>query len=121
MRNTLLIAIMLTAGCANYRPLIDTRGVDMSGYEANLAECQAYARSENPAASAAGGLVTGAAIGAAIGAIAGAFVGAADSGAAMGAALGGAQGVVAGGAGSAETQKEIIQRCLSGRGYSVLR
>ncbi len=45
----LVLTVTALAGCAtnqmgaNYRPIIDTRGVDFNRFEADLRECQQYA------------------------------------------------------------------------------
>jgi len=112
---TLTLAVALVAGCAhtgqNYRPIVDTTS---ERYEQDLRECQAFAAQRMDAAQ-----------GAAAGALLGALLGAVLSRAAGGSGnRGAATGAVAGGtafAGQAEnSQRSIIKRCLTGRGYSVL-
>lgn len=100
--------------------MVDMKGVDSARYEQDLTECRAYAEQVSPAREAVVGAGLAAALGAAIGAIAGAFGGSAGSGAATGAAIGGVTGTAAGGAGGVSEQKQIIDRCLAGRGYNVL-
>lgn len=105
------------AGCAveRYRPLTDS-GVSMGSYEADLADCQQLA-AQRPAAQQAAG---GAAVGAVLGAVLAAAVGLRGNDvarvAAWGAANGGVQGAVYG---SAE-QRDIVDRCMAGRGYNVV-
>ena len=120
MMKTVIVLTVLLTGCASYRPIVDTQNVDLNNYEADLIQCQQYAKGINPAESALGGALAGATFGAAIGAIAGAFTGDVGRGAAVMASLTGAQGAAQGAASGAETQKTIIRRCLAGRGYSVL-
>ena len=122
MKSTLIILILsLTVGCATYQPIIDRQTItDQAKYERDLAECQAYAQQIDPAGNAVAGAVGGAAVGAALGAIVGAFFGVAGDGAALGAALGGAQGTMAGAGGSMQAQRDIVIRCMQGRGYRVL-
>lgn len=104
-------------GGAHYRPIVDTKGVDLNRYEADLRECQSYATQTAGAAESA---ATGAAAGALFGAVVAAAGGrsynrtsSAGIGAVTGAAGAGLQG---------ETdQRNIIRRCLSGRGYRVLQ
>ena len=117
-----VILILCVAGCATYRPTVDTRGVDMNRYESDLAECQKYAEKVSPGKTA----LAGAGVGAALGAVIGVIVGVAfnvDPGdmAGFGAALGGFQGAVTGGAEAGMSQMDIIKRCMAGRGYVVLR
>ena len=116
----LSMAIIL-AGCAtsgsNYRPIIDTKNVDMNRYEVDLVECQQYAKQVAGAAqSAAVGAVAGAAFGAILAAAAGSRY---DRGASA------RVGAIAGAAGAAadgeKSQRDIIRSCMSGRGYSVLQ
>ncbi len=117
-----LTAAMLIAGCAqSYDPIVDTKGVDQARYEQDLAECRQYAEQVSPAGEAAAGGVLGAAFGAALGAVIGAFSGSAGRGAAIGAATGGVTGTAGGAVGGVEGQKDVIDNCLRGRGYSVLR
>jgi len=113
------LALTILAGCAgsNYRPMVDGRGVNSTKYESDLRDCQAYAEQ-----------LPGAGVGAGVGAIAGAVFGAALAAAAgrgydrdATARVGALTGAV-GGAASGETdQRDVIRRCMSGRGYSVLR
>jgi len=115
------LLLVVTSSCATYRPIVDQRSIrDVQQYQFDLAECQSYAQQIDAGASAGAGMITGAAIGAGLGAIVGAFFGRAGDGAAMGAALGGAQGVTQGAAYGAATQRDIVIRCLQGRGYTVL-
>lgn len=113
-------AFSLLAGCAttgtgsNFRPIVDNKGVDLNRYEADLQECQAYAKSTpNAGKSAAGGAAAGAALGLAL-ALIGGDKKLASAGA--GAVVGGAVGASAG----EGSQRNIIKNCLKGRGYKVL-
>ncbi len=111
----------LITGCtttgtgSNFRPIVDNKGVDLNRYEADLQECQAYAKSTpNAGKSGAGGAAVGAAIGLAL-ALIGGDKKLASAGA--GAVVGGALGASAGEA----SQRDIIRNCLKGRGYKVLK
>jgi outer membrane lipoprotein SlyB len=115
-------AIVFLSGCAassgaNYRPLIDSKGVDFNKYESDLRECQSYATQ-----------TAGAGESAVVGALAGAVFGAVLAGAAgnrydkkasarVGAVTGAAGGAVEG----ERDQRTVINRCLAGRGYQVLK
>lgn len=105
-------------GCAGaqYRPVVDTQGVDMTHYNADLADCHAYAATVQPADHAAAGAVAGAIVGTVIGALFGL------RGQSLARVAG--TGAVAGGAGSGaratQTQVEIVRNCMAGRGYRVL-
>lgn len=111
----LAVAVLLVSGCATHVPVVDTKGVDMNAYTADLGECQKYAEQINPAATAAAG--------AGAGVLFGALLGAAIGGRGMagyGAQIGAVQGVGVGAAGGAGKQVQIINNCMSGRGYRVL-
>lgn len=117
MRNAFtLAALVVLTGCAAHRPIVDMKGVDQAKYETDLKECQQYA-------DEALGIGSGAAIGAVAGAVLGEVLARAGGGmrqrgqiAGAGAVLGGASGAAAG----AKQQRQVVQRCLSGRGYNVL-
>lgn len=117
-RSTFVITALLLAGCANtgakYRPIIDSKNVDLNRYEADLSECQSYAEQK-------GGAAEKAAIGAGAGAVLGgvlAAVGNGDKGSAS--RVGGVMGAVSGATSGEQSQRSIIKRCLIGRGYKVL-
>ena len=102
---------------ANYRPIVDTKGVDFNRYENDLRECQAYAlQTASAAESAAAGAVAGAVLGALL-------AGAAGSNYSKGrtARVGALSGAVGAGAEGERNQRTIINRCLAGRGYKVLQ
>lgn len=102
---------------ANYRPIIDSKGVDFNKFESDLKECQQYAHQTASAAqSAAAGAIAGALIGAALAAAAGSNY---DRNAS--ARVGAVSGALGAGAEGETNQRTIIRRCLSGRGYSVLQ
>ena len=114
------MAAILT-GCAttgtgsNFRPIVDNKGVDLNRYEADLLECQEYAKkTPNAGKSGAGGAAVGAALGLAL-ALIGGDKKLASAGA--GAVVGGAVGASAG----ETSQRDIIRNCLTGRGYKVLK
>ncbi|MGS1115779.1 glycine zipper family protein [Castellaniella sp. UC4442_H9] len=117
-RVILAVLCAAIAGCASYRPVVDTQGVDPAQYEKDLKECQAYAKQVNPGAQAGVGM----ALGAVLGALLGAAVGGNNAGyyAGVGAASGAVTGGAYGAAGGAGDQKTIIVRCLMYRGYRVL-
>ena len=114
---------LVVSGCATtgagsqYRPIIYKRGVDFNKFEVDLAQCQEYALNQPSAATgAAAGAVAGAAFMALLAAVAGSKY---DAGAA--ARVGGVTGAVSGAAGAETDKREIIRKCLRGRGYSVLK
>lgn len=110
-----LIAILIATsfGCATYRPIVDTKGVDMAAYESDLKECRSYAQQVDPGANAAAGAVGGAVFGVLVSALLG---GSRNYGAAVGAT----SGMSAGAGASARAQIAIVRNCMAGRGYRVL-
>jgi hypothetical protein len=118
--NVRLVAIsaglIALAACAAPRPLVDTRGVDPAKFEQDMRECQAYAeQSYGPGTGAAAGAIAGAILGELLARTGG---GMRQRGqlAGAGAVLGGASGAGAG----VQEQRQIVSRCLAGRGYNVL-
>lgn len=115
----------LLAGCAGaprgmgagYRPMIDNRNVDMNRYESDLRDCQAYATQTAGAGETA---VAGAAAGAVLGAVLAAAAGSGYS-RNRSARVGAVSGAIGGAAAGENDQRNIIRRCMSGRGYSVLQ
>ena len=114
--SVLLVSLSL-GGCvaAPYRPVVDS-GVSRGDYDADLNDCQQLA-AQRPVAANAGG---GAAVGAIFGALLGAAVGLRGSDVARVAAWGAANGGVNGAAYGVAEQREIIARCMAGRGYNVV-
>lgn len=121
----LLASVLVVSGCAtpnrgfgdNYRPIVDMHGVDQVRYAQDLNDCQNYASQERGAGeSAVAGAVAGALVGALIQAASGSRY-SRNRGAAVGGVVGGLAG-----AGEGETsQRGIVTRCLSLRGYRVLK
>lgn len=116
-----VLAVALTAGCAtsgaNYRPIIDTQGVDMNRYEADLRSCQQYAlQAAGAGESAAAGAAAGAVFGALLAAAAGHGYDRSAS-----ARVGALTGAVGAGSQGETNQRNIIRQCLAGRGYRVLQ
>lgn len=96
---------------------MDSRGENGARYESDLAECQQYATQRAGAAdSAVAGAVFGALLGVVLLAAGGGRGGYGNEIAAVGAITGGLQGAAQG----EGTQRDIIRRCLGGRGHSVL-
>lgn len=115
MRRILLggVLLALTACSGATGPIIDTKGVDMSKYQTDRTECEAYAQQVSTGTAVAKGAAGGAAVGAAVGAIAG---GDAAKGAGIGAVTGGAESARI----SDEEKADVVNNCLRGRGYKVL-
>jgi len=95
--------------------IIDTKGVDMSQYHADLSDCEEYAQQVSVGEKAAAGAAKGAVVGGAIGAIFDGSRGARHVGGSA-AVLGGARGAQEGW----NEQDRVMARCMSGRGYRVL-
>lgn len=109
-------AIALTHGCAAYRPITDMQGVNPAQYEADLRDCQSMAGQVSPGGQA----VSGAVIGGALAAIMGGILCGRDC-AAIGAGIGAVHGSASGAADGAGGQVQVVTRCMSGRGYMVLK
>lgn len=107
------LSFVLVCGCAAHpEPIVDTKGVDMSVYEADLAECSAYGDQIQAGEGVAKGAAGGAVVGAAAGAISG------DAG--KGAGYGGIWGATRSGLSADREKQMVVKRCLRGRGYKVL-
>ena len=107
--------LVLTACTTTDEIIIDQKGVNMSAYQQDLAECQGYASGVKKEEKAARGAASGAVVGGLIGGITGGGSGAAK-GAGVGAVGGGARGANEG----ERSEVQVVKRCLSGRGYRVL-
>lgn len=104
----------------DYQPIVDMKGVDVIEFQSDLSECKEYAAQIDAAGCAIAGVLIGAAAGAVSGAIIGNAFGNTSGGAQLGAA-GGVLGGAGGGVVSAErAQERVVQRCLVGRGYTLL-
>ncbi len=115
------LSILLTS-CASNRGLpgdsgviVDTKGVDMSAYQQDMAECQALADQVPVGERAATGAVVGAVVGGTIGAIVGD-----GRGAERGAGVGAVSGTLRGASSGLSEEDQVLKRCLQGRGYRVL-
>jgi len=99
----------------SYRPVIDPAVCSDCDYASDLRQCQGISESNtnyasNTISSAAAGAATGAILGAVLGLDVGTL------------AAGGATGGTIGGLGNeAIASRQMIARCMQGRGYSVLR
>lgn len=123
----LLLALIGSTACSGkaHRPLVDfaaSPGKTQPTYERDLVDCRQYAESISTGSSAARGGAGGAIFGGILSGLVGAIIGG-DIGtsAAAGAAVGAVGGTVGGAASAGRTQEEIINNCMRGRGYSVLR
>ena len=104
----------------DYRPIVDMKGIDVVEFQTDLAECKEYAAQIDAGGSALAGALLGAAAGAAGGAIIGSAFGNTSGGAQFGAAGGALSGAGGGGVSAQRAQENVVQRCLAGRGYTLL-
>jgi outer membrane lipoprotein SlyB len=111
----LLVPFIVIACTTTDEIIIDEKGVNMSAYRQDLAECRGYSSAVKTEEKAVRGAASGAVVGGAIGAITG---GADDAarGAGVGAVGGGARGINEG----EKTEVKVVKRCLRGRGYRLL-
>lgn len=118
MKQLILLGGLLSlAACGSLRdePIVDTRGVNPGQYQADLADCEAYADQVRAGRKVVGGAAAGAVFGGVIGAVAGNSR-TAERAAGVGAVVGGARGA----GDTARERERVVRRCLSGRGYRVL-
>ena len=112
----LIVAVLSAVGCTTTDEIIiDQKGVDMTRYQRDLAECREYASGVRTGEKAARGAASGAVVGGLIGAVVGDSSDA-QEGAGVGAITGGAKGVSQG----EREQVKVVKNCLRGRGYRVL-
>lgn len=104
----------------DYRPIVDTKGIDLLAYEKDVSECKEFAAKIDPSSEIFAQAMTGAIAGAAVGAVVGYSVGQTSYGTQTGMAYGTAAGTLHGYAGSLNAQQQIIRNCILGRGYKVL-
>ena len=107
--------VVLTACTTTDEIIVDKKGVDVSAYDQDLAECQSYAAEVKKGEKAAKGAGTGAVIGGLIGVITGG-----GSGAAVGAGVGAVGGGAKGASQGEQDEVQVVKRCLRGRGYKIL-
>ena len=125
MKNVLTALLLITlSGCVanssssifeSSKPVIDTKGVNMSQYEIDLEECSTFSEDISTGKSIVKGAATGAAVGAVIEAITDDVRSRRDA-IEVGAISGGAQSGVR----AVREKQQILKRCLRGRGYKVL-
>ena len=121
-----LLCFCLVSGCISTqsdsifdlgsgKPIVDTKGVNMTQYESDLEECSTFSEDISTGKSIAKGAVTGAAVGAVIEAITDDVRSRRDA-IEVGAVSGGAQSGIR----AVQQKEQIVRRCLRGRGYKVL-
>ena len=118
MKNTLILlaALSTLAACTTTDEIIiDEKGVNMTHYEDDLAECKVYSEQVKVAEKGARGAASGAVVGGLIGAVGGGHHSATEA-AGVGAVAGGAKGI---NEGDRDTVR-VVKNCLRGRGYRIL-
>jgi uncharacterized protein YcfJ len=113
--STLLIVLLTSCAGSTYRPIVDTQGIDFNRYESDLKQCQQFSTQTNDATTSA---AVGATAGAVLGSVMAGVIGGDRSATAKMVAI---EGAIVGGASGETNQRNIIRRCLSGRGYRVLQ
>lgn len=109
---------LLQAACAS-KPIIDSKGVDMVQYQADLQDCAQIAEQVETGKQIAKSSGAGAAAGAAVGVVTSVITGDASD-IAYSAAYGAVGGGSAGAFRADEEKATVIKNCLRNRGYSVL-
>ena len=120
---TAILLCAALAGCATtgqtdmgYTPIVDLRAGQGATYQADLSDCTAFANQRMGAGNAAAGAaIFGAIVGGLLGAALGNHTLARDM-----AIVGGVSAAGTGATAAEGTQRGIIRRCLTGRGYTVL-
>ncbi len=115
-RLTLVSLTLLVACTTTDEVIIDQKGVDMSRYQQDLAECRGYSEQVATGEKVAKGAGSGAVVGGVVGAIAGGSREAAARSAGVGAVTGGVSGAARG----EREEVQVVKNCLRGRGYRVL-
>lgn len=109
--------VMLVGACTTTDEIIiDKKGVNMTRYSEDLAECESYADQVRTGEKAARGAASGAVVGGAVGGI----IDDSSEGAARGAGVGAVTGAVRGLNEGERGEIQVVKRCLRGRGYRVL-
>ncbi len=110
-----ITGIVMLVGCTTTDEIIiDRKGVNMSQYDEDLADCETYAEQVQVGKKAGKGAASGAVVGGAVGSIDNRHD--AGEGAAVGAILGGVRGLNEG----ERDQVRVVKNCLRGRGYKIL-
>ena len=119
---TVLCVAVIISGCASttYRPIVDMKNVKRLVYEADLIECKEYAERVNPYSDGA--------LGAVVGTVAGLTgfgvsksVGLGGISLTQAGVIGATSGLAYGGAKGVWSQYDVVDTCLVGRGYKLLK
>ena len=111
---TIASILLVTACTTTNEIIIDQKGVNMSNYEDDLADCESYAQQVPVGKKAAKGGASGAVVGGAIGSVSD------HRGTGEGAAIGAISGIAKGANEGERSQLRVVKNCLRGRGYRVL-
>ena len=121
MKPILIVPLVLSLAACATQPsntfVADLHGKDLGQYNIDLGECQQYANTQPTAGEAA---ASGAVAGAIFGAIVMAVITDSSDYLARGAGAGAVGGAVRSAEDASQTRKQIVGRCMEGRGYSVL-
>ena len=121
-----LLCFCLVSGCISTqsdsifdlgsgKPIVDTKGVNMTQYELDLEECSTFSEDISTGKSIVKGAVAGATVGAVIEAITDNARSRRDA-IEVGAVTGGTKSGIS----AVQEKEQIVRRCLRGRGYKVL-
>lgn len=109
-----VLSTLIISGCARHsKVIIDPQGVNMSNYQADLADCRQV--SEQVESKVGKGLLGGAVVGA----VAGEIVGGGNK-TQVGSKLGALSGAIKGGRATRIERARVVKNCLRHRGYRVL-
>ena len=97
------------------KPIVDTKGIDISQYESDLVECNVFANEVSTGKSIIKGATVGAAIGTVLEAVTDDSRGTRNA-TEVGAVVGGGKS----GLRSVQEKEQVVKRCVRGRGYRVL-
>ena len=116
----LIVVFLVSCSSAGRLPgkggvIIDTKGVDLSTYDEDLAECKAFSKE----VAVGGRVLTGAVGGAVVGGVIGAVVGDSRTAQQVG-GVGAIKGAVDGTRSGYSERSRVVKTCLRGRGYRVL-
>lgn len=118
----LFVVVLFMVSCSSNKGIpgsggiiVDTKGVDLSTYDQDLAECREFADEVQVGGKVLTGAVAGAVVGGAIGAVVGDSRTAQQVG-----GVGAIKGTVQGVGGGLSERRRVVKSCLRGRGYRVL-
>lgn len=114
----MVVSALVLPACAS-KPIIDSQGVDMVQYQADLEDCVLVAEQVQTGNTIARSAGAGAAVGAAFGVVTSVITGDASA-IGYSAAYGGVGGGASGALKADDEKAQVIKNCLRNRGYAVL-